>query len=217
MSILCVKTHFNQLFLTWINVFFEQHPRWRDPLNATMTARANVTYCEQTRAPFASNVSSMPGENFLRIKGNVTVLPFSSATFNPSHCRAKRGYLSSSEFPTTSRWFRPKERLKYPKSYYWEGQALNIHEPSLRYWSAAGPRQQSLLIFTKQASAIGWFQATSESVKNGLVPCHVLQNMRKIIFFNLFFNVLCQNETWTVSVQTSLKKLGFFFFFQDWS
>lgn len=185
MSILCVKTHFNQLFLSWINVFFEQHPRWRDPLNATMTARANVTYCEQTRAPFASNVSSMPGENFLRIKGNVTVLPFSSATFNPSHCRAKRGYLSSSEFPTTSRWFRPKERMKYPKSYYWEGQALNIHEPSLRYWSAAGPRQQSLLIFTKKASAIGWFQATSESVKNGLVMSSKIWGK---LYFSIYFS-----------------------------
>jgi len=127
-----------------------------------MTARA--TYCEQTRAPSASNVSSMPGEHFLRIKGNVTVLPFSFVTFSPSHCRTKRGYLSSSEFPTTSRWFRPR---------WWSTRNPSIGKVRLlifmsqaSLWSAAGPRQQSLLIFKNRRQPL---DRGSESVKNGPV------------------------------------------------
>lgn len=49
---------------------------------------------------------------------------------------------SSSSFPTTSRWFRPTER--YPRSYYWEGGPINIHKRTLRHWTVAEPRQQSI-------------------------------------------------------------------------
>lgn len=78
--------------------------------------------------------------NFLRNKRNVTLLPFSSVTSKPSHCRAKRRYLSSSE------------SQQHPVGFAREMR-----------WSTRNPTigKVRLLIFISQAKPLDDYRATS--------------------------------------------------------
>lgn len=102
-----VKTLFIHLFLNQCPL--EQH--WW-----VLNAAARQQW---QRAWLTANTRSVSGKGFRHARRNflwhtkiyITLLPFISVTRNPCHCRAKRWYRSSSQFPTTSRWFRPTDKV----------------------------------------------------------------------------------------------------------